>query len=287
MKLAEHRRRGHKDKSLLFVSSTAFVILAGVFAAIAGQIVYNGLPALSWDFVVSSPINSGRGGGIAPMIVATAAIIGVCVAIVVPFGLATAIFMSELDRSRPGTASMLRRCVDVLAAVPSIVFGLFGNLFFCVILGMGFSILSGGLTLACMALPLFVRVAEAGLRGVPNSQRHAAHALGLTQTAAITQILLPQALPTLLAGLALAIGRATAETAALIFTSGYVDRMPESLLDSGRALSVHIFDLAMNVPGGNDNAYASALLLLLIIVIINSASAATLARLIGKQKVAR
>jgi phosphate transport system permease protein len=159
----------------------------------------------------------------------------------------------------------------VLAGMPSIVFGLFGNALFSIWLGLGFSILSGGLTLACMVLPILIRTTEAGLRGVPPDWRMGAAALGLSRLAALWQVLLPAATSAIIAGLMLGIGRALAESAALIFTSGYVDRMPGSLLDSGRALAVHIFDLTMNVPGGEQAAYASALVLVGLLIVINGA----------------
>jgi phosphate transport system permease protein len=168
---------------------------------------------------------------------------------------------------------LVRRSLDVLAGVPSIVFGLFGNVFFCKVLGLGFSILSGGLTLACMVLPILIRSTEEGFRAVPNEYRLGAAALGFSRTTTLFQLLLPAAVPGLVVGLVLGIGRAIAETAALIFTSGYVDRMPESLLDSGRALSIHIFDLSMNISGGDANAYASALVLLLLLLLINGTAA--------------
>jgi phosphate transport system permease protein len=137
---------------------------------------------------------------------------------------------------------------------------------------LGFSILSGGLTLACMILPIFIRTCERGLFAVNNDWRLAAAGLGMSRASAIWHVLLPAAAPAVVAGLMLGIGRATAETAALIFTSGYVDRAPESLMDSGRALAVHIFDLSMNVAGGDRAAYASALVLVVLIVLINVAA---------------
>jgi phosphate transport system permease protein len=137
---------------------------------------------------------------------------------------------------------------------------------------MGFSILSGGLTLACMLLPILVSTAEAGLRAAPGAYRLSAAALGISRRAALFHVLLPVAAPALMAGLLLGIGRALAETAALLFTSGYVDRMPDSLLDSGRTLAMHIYDLSMNVPGGDASAYASALVLIIALLLINVAA---------------
>jgi phosphate transport system permease protein len=121
-----------------------------------------------------------------------------------------------------------------------------------------------------MVLPIFIRTVEQSIIAVPNDYRRNAAALGLSHVTLLWHVLLPAAMPGIVAGLVLGIGRALAETAALIFTSGYVDRMPGSLLDSGRALSIHIFDLAMNVPGGNERAYAAAMVLLLLLAGIYS-----------------
>lgn len=220
------------------------------------DVVMEGVPHLSWSFLLTAPEDAGRSGGIAPILVATVAILGVALSVALPSGLATALWLSEFASSSRRFARIAGMALDILAGVPSVVYGLFGNAFFSVYLGLGFSVLSGGLTLACMILPVFIRTCEAGLRAVDNDWRRGALALGMTRTSAIWHILLPAARPAIIAGLVLGIGRATAETAALIFTSGYVDRMPGSLLDSGRALAVHIYDLTMNVTGGDGAAYA-------------------------------
>ncbi|MEN8261198.1 MAG: phosphate ABC transporter permease PstA, partial [Pseudomonadota bacterium] len=214
--------------------------------------------------------DAGRAGGIGPILVSTLLILGVAIASAVPISLATSVLLAEFISPDSHFGRLTRLSLDVLAGVPSIVFGLFGNAFFSVYLGLGFSILSGGLTLACMILPILIRASEAGLRAVPNEWRQGAAALGLSRGAALWHILLPAATPGMTAGLLLGIGRAVAETAALIFTSGYVDRMPSSLFDSGRALAVHIYDLSMNVAGGDPSAYASALVLIVLLVIINA-----------------
>ena len=246
------------------------LLVSGVFAWLLSDIIIHGLPQLSWSFLIEIPKNAGRSGGIGPIIVATALILLVAIVTAAPLGLATAVLLSEFTRHDSVFGRLVRRSLDVLAGVPSIVFGLFGNAFFCIYLGLGFSILSGGLTLACMVLPILIRTAEEGLQAAPNDYRLAAAALGMSRSAALVHLLLPAAMPALVAGLLLGIGRAGAETAALIFTSGYVDRMPDSLFDSGRALSVHIYDLSMNVAGGDANAYTSALVLIILLLIINS-----------------
>ncbi|WP_107668326.1 phosphate ABC transporter permease PstA [Cyanothece sp. BG0011] len=245
------------------------LLITGAFGWILGDILWHGIGQLSWEFLTTEPRNAGREGGIAPILVSTALILGVCLVVALPLGVGTAMFLAEFTQTENRFGRLVGRSLDILAGVPSIVFGLFGNAFFAIQLGLGFSILSGGLTLACMVLPILIRSTEAGFRAVPTDYRLGAAALGLSRTTTLWKLLLPAATPGLMVGLVLGIGRAIAETAALIFTSGYVDRMPGSLLDSGRSLSIHIFDLSMNVPGGDGNAYASALVLLILLLLIN------------------
>ncbi len=249
------------------------IFITAIFFWILSDIIWHGAGQISWEFLTTEPKNAGREGGISSIIVSTVLILSVCIVVTVPLGVGTALFLSEFTDNESKFWRIIRRSLDVLAAVPSIVFGLFGNVFFCQTLGLGFSILSGGLTIACMVLPILIRETEEGFRAVPREYKLAAAALAYSRTTTIWQILLPAATPGILVGLVLGIGRAMAETAALLFTSGYVDRMPTSILDSGRALSIHIFDLSMNVSGGDTNAYASALVLLILLLIINATAA--------------
>lgn len=253
-------------------AATIFLLAALVTGAllwILGDLLLGAATHLSWSFLFDAPTDAGRNGGIGPILISTLLILAIALVTAVPIGLGVAVWLSDFARPGRSVAASVRLVLDVLAGVPSIVYGLFGNAFFSVVLGLGFSILSGGLTLACMILPVFIRTCEAGLSAVNDGWRQGARALGLSRTTTLWHILLPAASPAILAGLILGIGRATAETAALLFTSGYVDRMPESLLDSGRALAVHIFDLSMNVSGGDKAAYASAFVLILLIVVLN------------------
>ena len=270
LRSAKHRVRGDWLPTLLVWG--AVLLVTAVFVWIVGDIVRHGSGLISWEFLIDAPRNAGRAGGIAPILVSTLLILGVCMAVAVPLAIGTALLLAEFTSVENIFGRLVRRSLDVLAGTPSIVFGLFGLAFFSKTLGLGFSILSGGLTLACMVLPILIRSTEEGLRAVPHDYRLSAAALGLSRTTTIINLLLPAAVPGLVVGLVLGIGRALAETAALIFTSGYVDRMPESLMDSGRALSIHIFDLSMNVAGGDANAYASALVLLVLLIVINGAA---------------
>ncbi|MFO1040660.1 MAG: phosphate ABC transporter permease PstA [Planctomycetaceae bacterium] len=275
--------------------------IAGLFLWLVGDLILRGSGAFWPDaaevggncvvivfeqiiqFLTAAPERAGRGGGIGPILISTGLILSVCMTVALPIGLGTAIGLSEFLPVNSRFGRLVRRSLDVLAGVPSIVFGLFGNAFFCRFLGLKFSIASGGLTLACMVLPLLIRSAEEGFRAVPDSQRQAAAALGFSRWSTVFRIILPQASLGIAVGLILGTGRALAETAALIFTSGYVDRMPRSLGDSGRSLSIHIYDLSMNVPGGNENAYASALALVASLAVINLGAHQLMTRLLKRE----
>lgn len=263
----------------------AVALVIGMFLWMLADLTVHGLAKLNGSFLFDSPESSGRAGGIGPILVSTLLILAVALAAAIPLGLGTAVYLSEYTRSGGPTARLIGMSLDVLASVPSIVFGLFGNAVFCVWLGLGFSILSGGLTLACMMLPIFIRATESGLSAVPTEWRLGAAALGLTRAVALWRVLLPAAAPAMTAGLMLSIGRALAETAALIFTSGYVDRMPGSLFDSGRALAVHIYDLSMNVTGGDASAYGGALVLIVLLLVINATASYLSHRLLGGRTV--
>ncbi|MEM7227203.1 MAG: phosphate ABC transporter permease PstA [Planctomycetota bacterium] len=277
-------RRDHlADRMVMLACWASAAVVTAMFIWIVGDVARRGISHMSWSFLTTLPQDAGRSGGIAPMIVSTLLILAVCMVVSIPIGVGSAVFLSEFTRSGGLFGRFVRRSLDVLAGVPSIVFGLFGNAFFCIYLDMGFSILSGGLTLACMVLPILIRSTEEGFRSVPESYRQGATAVGLSRSAALWHILLPAAMPGLVVGLVLGIGRALAETAALLFTSGYVDRMPTSLSDSGRAMSVHIYDLAMNVTGGDPNAAATALVLIVALLMINTIASWTAERWLGRR----
>lgn len=235
------------------------------------HIVFHGAGMLSLDFITQVPTESGRAGGIASILVSTAVIVAISMAAALPLALATAIVLSEyLSRSKV-LRPLMRGSLDILAGVPSVVFGLFGLALFCRQLGLGYSLLAGGLTLGCMILPVLAQTFCAALEATGDQYRTAARALGLTRAATIWHLSLPVALQGLTAGCVLGLTRALAETAVLLFTSGYSDRMPESMLDSGRSISVHVYELATNVPGGQEAAYGSALVLLILLAAISIA----------------
>ncbi|MEA5480407.1 phosphate ABC transporter permease PstA [Pseudanabaena galeata UHCC 0370] len=263
----------HRDRSIaVSIWLMAILVIAPLFWLLS-DVVQHGIGQINWQFLTTAPRNAGRDGGLAPILVSTSLIVLVCLGVSLPLGIGTAILLAEFSPQSNSWENLWGRLVrlslDVLAGVPSIAFGLFGNAFFSKTLGLGFSILSGGLTLACMVLPILIRSTQEGLRSVPEDYRRSAAALGLSRPSVLWTLLLPAASHAIVVGILLGLGRAIAETAALIFTSGYVDRMPTSLLDSGRSLSVHIYDLAMNISGGEPKAYATALVLVISLVTIN------------------
>jgi phosphate transport system permease protein len=257
-----------RDRLAAALMGAAVLLVVALPALMLTEFLQEGLPRLSWEFLVGAPADAGRAGGIGSLILSTVWILGVCLGAALPLGLGCALFLSECVPAGSRAARWLGYSLDVLGGVPY-VFGLFGYRFFAVELNLGFSILSGGLTLACMVLPLFIRTSEEALRATPLRHRQAAAALGVTRSGFVRRVLLPSAAPGMAVGVILSVGRALAETAALLFTAGYVTRLPDSVFDSGRALSVHIYDLSMNVSGGEGNAAATATVLLGLLILIN------------------
>lgn len=257
------------DKILKCVSWLCGLLIFSLFTFLFFDILWQGYEKLDINFVLSEPLNAGREGGIAPMLVSTLLLLSLCLAIALPISIACALYLAEYTDENQWFSRFIRRSLSMLASVPSIVMGMFGYAFFVIALNLGFSILSGALTLAAMLLPLLIRNIEDTLRNIPDIHRLNASALGLSKYRTIFQILLPMASQGIFLALVLGIGRAMAETAALLYTSGYVTRMPDTIFDSGRSLSVHIFDLSMNVPGGEKSAYGSALVLVLLLLSIN------------------
>ncbi len=267
--MSEAARSATADRVVAALCWTSAAAAASVFGWLLLDLLRRGAAEVSWTFLTAEPLDAGRAGGIGPVIVSTGLALAVCVFAALPLGVGAAAWLAEFTPPGGGWARTLQGSLDLLAAIPSILFGLFGMVFFCELLGMGFSILSGGLTLAVMILPLVVQTTYAGFRSAPDELRLAAAALGMRRITTLRALLLPAAGHGVTIGVILGVGRALSETAALIFTAGYVTRMPESLLSSGRTLSVHIYDLAVNVPGGEKKAYATALVLLGLLLAVN------------------
>jgi phosphate transport system permease protein len=254
--------------------AAALLILVSVLVFVLAR----GLPHLTWAFLTKPPTDSGRSGGVFPIIVGTLQVTLLGIASAMPLGVGTAVYLVEYTRE-----GKLRQAIrfgsECLAGVPSIIFGLFGFVLFVLTLGFGWSILSGGLTLGLMTLPIIIRTSEEALKAVPAAYRDVALALGASKWQAISRVVLPAALPGILTGLILALGRAVGETAAVIFTAGssLPHRAASSLFDGTRTLSVHFYQLAREGISA-DRAYASAAVLVLSISVINLGSSFALHR---------
>ncbi len=247
---------------------TTGVIAVLVMLLIVGYVLVQGLPVINSDFLFSSPEGGLAGeGGIFSCIVSTLWLIVITMAILIPLGLGAAIYLAEYAPDNRFT-HFIRYCVELLAGVPSIVFGLFGFAVFVLALHLNYSILAGALTLACLLLPFLVRSAEEAMKAVPYSQREAALALGATRWQATIHVVIPAALPGIVTGIILCVGGVVAESACLYVTMGGSAGMPTSLLSGGRTLAVHVFYLAMET-NALDKAMATGAVLIVIIVIIN------------------
>jgi len=231
------------------------------------QILREGLPVLHLGFFLDSPRNMGREGGIFTTIVGTVALTIVAIIVGAPLGVGTAIFLREYTRESK-TSRVIRFGTDCLAGVPSIIFGLFGFVFFVIRLDMGWSILSGGLTLAAMILPTVISTAEESIKTIPSSYREVSYSLGGTRWQTITRVVLPSALPGIFTGVLLSVGRSIGETAAIILTAGSSLVMPTSLFSPIRTMSVHFYIRAREGISMK-MAYGTGAALILLVLMVN------------------
>jgi phosphate transport system permease protein len=238
-----------------------------VMILILFQILKEGLPVLNFQFFLDSPKEMGREGGIFSTIIGTAALTAVAIIVGAPLGVGTAIFLREYTRESR-ISHMIRFGTDCLAGVPSIIFGLFGFVFFVIKLNMGWSILSGGLTLAAMILPTVISTAEESIKAISPSLREVSYSLGGTRWQTVTRVVLPGALPGIFTGILLSVGRSIGETAAIILTAGSSLVMPTSLFSPIRTMSVHFYILAREGISMK-MAYGTGAALILLVLMIN------------------
>lgn len=271
-----------KHKLALIVKLLVMLAALFTFAILIYLILHimiNGIPHLSLKFFSFN--YTSENVSVMPSIINTFIIIIIALVLGVPIGLFSAIFLVEYAKRGSKIVNLIRLTAETLSGIPSIVYGLFGMLFFVNTLGLGYSMIAGGLTLAIMILPLIIRTTEEALIAVPDTYREGSFGLGAGRLRTVFKIILPAAFPGILSGVILSIGRIIGESAALIYTAGTVTDMATSIMDSGRTLAIHMFLLASE--GLNtDEAYATAVVLLVIAVIISLSSQALSKRILRK-----
>ena len=241
-----------------------------IMAIIIFYILSQGLGKINTEFLLGQPRQMGAEGGIFPAIVSTVFFTLITIIIAVPLGTATAIYLTEYSRKNRWT-NLMRFGIEMLSAVPSIIFGLFGYVLFVVILKPitgGWSILSGALTGVIMMLPILIKSAEEAIKALPKEYKEASLALGASREQTILRVLIPSAMPGILTGVILGIGRIIGETAAFLLTLGGSVLIPGSVFDPARTLAMHIYLTAMEV-GAMDMAFGAAAVLVLTILALN------------------
>lgn len=246
----------------------AALLIAAILVGILGYVLVKGISSISLDFILQPPSRAGREGGISTAIVSTVYLTLMSLLIAVPIGVGSAIYLQEYAHSASRFARLVNLTAETLAGIPSIVFGLFGFVFFVIYLNLGWSILSGSLTLAIMILPTITRTAQEAVSTVAPEYRENSLALGASRWQTIRKVILPSALPGIVTGIILSIGRAVGETAAIILTAGSSLGMPLSPTDPARTMAVHLYILAMEGIS-TERAFGTALLLMVLIMIIN------------------
>ena len=244
--------------------------VVGSLFAILGFIIYKGIGVMDWEFLTTAPTNGMTAGGILPAIVGTFCLMAGSALFAFPVGVMSGIYMNEYV-PKGWVVRFIRMMTNNLSGIPSIVFGLFGYLMFNLSLGWGFSMLAGVVTLAMMILPLIIRTTEEALLAVPDSYREGSFGLGAGKMRTVFRVILPTAVPGIMSGVILAIGRIVGESAALIFTSGSGHSIPGALAGSGSSaatLTVHMYILSNEGLHVNE-AFASAVVLLALTFIIN------------------
>lgn len=254
----------------------AAAITAFILGAIIVYILVKGIPHLrpelfAWEYTSENV-------SMTPAIINTILMVLLTLVIAAPVGIFSAIYLVEYAKRGNKFVSVIRMTAETLSGIPSIVYGLFGYLLFAVSMKLGYTFLGGSLTLAIMVLPTIMRTTEEALKAVPDSYREGSFGLGAGKLRTVFQVVLPTAIPGILSGVILSIGRIVGETAALIFTAGTIAGIPHGVLSSGRTLAIHLYCL-LNEGLYMEEAYATAVVLLVLVVIINAASGGIAKRL--------
>lgn len=259
-----------KSKNMLngyrFFTTLSIIFTFGSLALVIVYVLTNGIPYFKPSLF--SLKYTSENVSMLPSIITTLIVVGLSILIATPIGVFTAIYLVEYAKTGSKVVEVIRLAAETLQGIPSIVYGLFGMMFFSMGLGFGFSILSGVCTVAIMILPLIIRSTEEALKAVNDNIRHASFALGAGRLRTIFKIVLPVAMPGIIAGVVLATGRVVGETACLIFTLGTATKMPAGVFSSARTLALHVYMLSSEGLHVGE-AYATAMILLVIVLIIN------------------
>jgi phosphate transport system permease protein len=266
----------------------SFSVIALLFT-ILGFILYNGLSVISWDFITKMPEDGMTKGGIYPAIIGTLCLIGGSIIVAFPIGIMSGIYINEYTK-KGFFRNFIQLMTANLSGIPSIVFGLFGMSLFVNQLGFGDSILAGSLTLGLLVLPIVIRTTEESLKAIDNSFRYASLALGASKLQTIGRVTLPMALPNIITGLILSIGRVSGETAPILFTVAayFLPKLPTSVFDQVMALPYHLYVISTsgtNITESRAMAYGTAVVLILIVLILNLIASALRKYLINKHKI--
>lgn len=259
-------------KTLVYLSA---VFTVTTLVVIVGYIIMQGIGGINPKFLFSDYSASGD-GGILPMIVTTLYTVALSILIATPIGILSAIYLQEYAK-KGKLVKYIRFATESLSGIPSIIYGLFGGIFFVVTLGMKYSILSGSLTVAIIILPLIIRTTEEALKTVPQSYREASLALGSTKFQTLYKVVLPSAIPGILSGVILSVGRVIGESAAILLTAGTVAQMPGGIFDSARTLTVHAY-LLTKEKGDIQTAASIGLVLIIMVLALN-----TIAKIVAKR----
>lgn len=265
-----NRKSKLTENILRFLTWGSAFLTTTVLVFLVGFVLVKGVPHIKpslFSFNYTSENVS-----LMPALISTIVMTAISLVISVPIGVFSAIYLTEYTGRGNKLVSVIRITTETLSGIPSIVYGLFGMLFFVTFLGWGFSILAGSFTLSIMILPLIIRSSEEAIKAVPDSYREGSFGLGAGRLRTVFKIVLPSAMPGILAGIILAIGRIVGETAALIYTAGTVAQIPTGLMQSARTLSVHMYALSSEGLHTNEG-YATAVVLLVMVVLINTMSA--------------
>ena len=252
-----------------------------VLVLIVGYILIKGIPHLTPELFAWKYISNNV--SMLPSIINTFLMTLLSLLVCVPLGIGAAIYLTEYAKRGSKLVKLVRMTAETLSGIPSIIYGLFGSLFFVVALKMGLSLLSGALTLSIMVLPTIMRTTEEALLAVPDSYREGSFGMGAGRLRTTFKVVLPSAVPGILSGVILAVGRIVGETAALIYTAGTVAKVPDSLLDSTRTLAVHMYTISTEGLY-IDQSYATAVVLLVVVLGINALST-FIAKRIGRRTV--